>query len=391
MASETTTMRTFVAHPVVPLSQKPHEKYRSPQGVMDTTTEYKEQYQGKWALPAQTIHPPITKKELGDFNPSTTHSRDFVPNPVPEINLCKVPNTYQPPKDTFDTVSTARTDFTDHGPVPLTPSLKPPPRPAISDEPFSDITAYRTDYTSPPMPHKFVHPRQVYVPSNKPFSSHTTNRLDFCKQPLTGRPECMKPQENKFYDESIPFESSTTNQQFYKTWDLPSRFSKLPAAYRPPTEKLSTDTTSKLEYPRYEYTTPPSSFKPVHKPNQIGPFDACTTKATDYKAWSNIGRPPLIIPGKKYEAPKNKFDGISTFQADYLGTHEPRPLPIKPRARHINTEKMESMTNYRDNYSGSGYKVCPAALLVAPGSGRDDLYSHEANGHQFYKHVQSKA
>lgn len=391
MSGETTNMRTFVSHPVMPLVRKPPAKYQTPEGVMDTTSEYKKNYQGMWVMPAQLIQPPVTKKELGEFDPSTTHSRDYVPKSVP-TKMYKATNNYEPPKDPFNDLSTARTDYTDYGKVPVVPNLKPTPKLAAY-EPFNDVSSYRKHYTTPPMADRFVQPKRAYIPSGKEFSGHTTNRSDFCVRPLTDRPKCVRPQSNKLYDDSLPLECSTTNQRCYKSWDLPTKFSKPPALYRPPTEKLSTETTFKLDYPCRAYAPPASSMKPVQQANEIGPFDGRTTKATDYKAWSDAERPPLIVHGKKYEPPKDKFDGISTFQADYLGAHGPRVLHTKPAESHIGSGKMQSMTNYRANYSGPGYKICPAALLNAPANGKDYLFSHEdaTSGHQLYKPVQSGA
>ena len=390
MEDDTTNKINFVAHPIGPLFKRLPEKYRSPQGVIDSTSEYKNKYQGEWTLPVQAILPPVTKKDLGKFDPSTTNSRDFVTKPFQPLSSFKPGNMYQPPKETFGCLSTAHTDFLDNGQVSKTPMMKPYSKSVASDEPFNDVSSYNTNYTVPPIPDRFVHPKQKYVPSNKEFSSSTTNKSDFCKFPPTDCPKTIKPPENKFYDKNIPFEKNTTNRQHYKPWELPSRFSKPPAVYSPPTEKLSTVTTCKLDYPHHGYSPPSPNFKPEHQPSNLGPLDGRTTSVSDYKPWNGVGRPPLIIHDKPYESPKSKFDGISTFKAHYLGNPEPRAPMAKPQQTPLSSsEKMQSLTSYRDDYAG-GHKICPAALLSDETTNKDFLYSHADNsGHKLYKPIMS--
>lgn len=390
MASETTTMSNFVAHPITPLVKKPPEKYKTPAGAMDTTSEYKQKYEGKWGLPSQPILPVVTKEDPPAFDPSTTHSRDFTIKPMPPVKVYKSNYVYEPPKDAFNALTATNADFTDFGEVPKTLSLKPPEKPVTSDKPFNEVSSYSTSFPPPTMPKRFIRPRTPYVPSARTFTSSTTNRSDFCTHPLTDRLECIKPQENKFVDES-PFENTTTNRQCYKPWVLPSRFSRPPTVYIPPTEKLSAVTTFKSAYQHHAYAPPSSNFKPEHRPSDQGPFDGRTTQAADYKEWSNVSRPPAIIHDKKYEPPTDKFEGITTFNAHYLGTPEPRAPSNKPLERSNDcTEKMESLTTYREEYSGSRFKICPAALL-SDKANKDFAYSHEdaTSGHKFYTPVPS--
>lgn len=390
MASSTTNRSDYVTHPITPPPKKLPIVYQPPDGSMETSSEYKETFQGKWADPAQPIVPPATRSDTTQpFSHATTHGTDFIPKPITPQQSCKAQDTYKPPSDAFEGSSTSQSVFVDYGDVPMTPSCKPIPKANVSSQPFEGASSYRSTFTVPSMPKKFQRPKEVYKPSNEKFSNSTTFKSDFPKYSSFKRPESVKPPQNAFDNFSIPFEASTTNRQSYRVWELPSRISRPPTVFQPPTEKFSTDTSFKSDFRDPGHVIPVTSFKPVEKrKDQNSPFECLTTQGNDYKVWNNATRPPAITHEKKYEPPKDKFETVSTFQSHYKGQSVPRTPSMKPvRQACTNSSKMDTMTSYRECYSGSGYKACPSAgLLADPTKTSQYSYSHMDNsGHKYFK------
>lgn len=391
ISSDTTTREHFVAHPVTPPVKKLPATYKQPEKEMDKTTEYNTKFLGKWQSPTKPILPRRTQKDHTEcFNHSTTTAADFLAPPVTPRQVYKAQNAYESPKTPFDNLSTAHTDFVDYGTVPLTPSLKPVQKTISSTQPLDGLTSYRKTFTTPLMPEKFQKPIKVYAPSKEKLSSSTTSRCAFPKHPITKPPKIKRAQADWDHSSHTPIESCTTNRLHYKAWELPERFSRPPTAFIPPTEKVSDRTTFKVDYPDYGHVPLIESFKPAQKSNeQVVPLECLTTHNADYKTWENVKRREPISRDKHYEPPEEKFNGITTFKAHYKGEFVPRPPSAKPTER-LNTlsREMDTVTMYKENFSGSGYKPCPVIPILANAATSEFTYSHEdAYGHKLYNPV----
>lgn len=393
MESDTTNRRDFIAHPVTPPAKTPSVPYQPPDKEMHTATEYKQAFLGKWQTPTQPILPPRHQEEhMEHFNHSTTHAADYSAPPVTPRQLFKAPSSYEPPKSPFDDRSTTRSDFVDYGKVPMTPSLKPPSKVTGSTQPLNEITSYRSTFTAPTMPDRFERPNQIYIPSSEGLSNSTTFRSAFPKHPVSKPPKAIKPPCHKHGDSRIPFETSTTNHLTYKSWEIPKRFSRPPTTFMPPTEKVSDQTTFKSHYLDYGHVPLAASFKPLQKKEQVPPFESLTTQSVDYKAWGDIKRPESFAQDKQYEPPKEKFDSTTTFKAHYKGAYEPRAASTKPPQKvPAKVSEIDSMTVYKETFSGPGYKPCPSIPLLANDAKASKfVYSHEGpNGHELYKPIDS--
>lgn len=388
MATDTTTGKAFIAHSVTPPAKKAPIPYQPPKEGMHTATEYKTKYLGKWQFPIQPIFPSSTKRDNTEpFNHISTHAKDYSAPPVTPRQLYKAQNSYEPPKNAFDCLSTAQTDFVDYGGVPVTPSLKPPPKAAVSTQPLEELTSYRSTFTTPTMSQKYYKPREVYVPPGEKFLGTTTHRSAFPKHPYSKPPQGAKP-AREYFDHSVAFESRTTNRENFKAWKIPARFSRPLSAFVPPTEKVSDRTTSRSDYTDYGPVPPVANFKPTHRSNtQVAPLETLTTQTADFRAWDGVQRPQPVSQDKPYAPPQEKFDGTTTFKAHFRGTHAPRPPTAKPpQLVHPKVSDMDSMTSYKESFGGSGYVPCPSAPLVVNDEAASKFdYSHDdAYGHKYY-------
>ena len=394
MECQTTNRLDFVAHQITPSPPKPAAVYKIPQGKMEMGTEYKKEFLGKWAVPAHLIRPTQSKRDnVEPFAHKSTQAVDFVPFPVTPREMHKMKNTYEPPREVFEGKSTVKSDFTDFGQVERTQSLKPPQTAKISTEPFDGTSYYRMCFTPQPMAERFQRRKEVYQPSQKTFYGSTTFNCDFPSHGSAKPAESMKPMRDAVQT-NTPFDGNTISRLSYRVWELPTRHSRPPTVYCPPTEKFSTHSTFKQDFPDYGMVEPARSLKPpLRVREQVTSFEGLTTQSCDFKAWKDVERPSLTRREKRYEPPTEKFDAMSTFQAHYTGDRGSRAPTAKPDAKVYSSQgKMESTTSYRESYSQSGYRPCPAMGLLSVSQNTDKYkFTHqdEATGHKFFLPVRS--
>ena len=363
---------------------------------MEVQTEYKNEFLGKWAVPATLIRPAPSKKDNArPFTHKSTQAVDFVSFPLAPRELHKMKSTYEPPNEVFEGKSTVKSDFTDFGRVELTQSLKPPQTAKISTEPFDGTSYYRMCFTPQPMPERFQRPKVVYHPPQETFYGGTTFGSDFRAYSGAQPSDSMKPMQKSITTDA-PFDGTTISRLSYRVWELPTRHSRPPTVYAPPTEKLSTRSTFKEDFPDYGRVEPAKSLKPpLRVRDQVTSFDGLTTQSCDFKAWKDVERPSTNKREKKYEPPTEKFNAMSTFQAHYKGESGSRAQTAKPDVKIYSSKgKMDSTTSYRESYSQSGYRPCPAMGLLGDRQITNKYkYAHqdEATGHKFFLPLKNKS
>ena len=361
---------------------------------MELHSEYKNEFLGKWAVPASLIRPAPSKKDKKTpFTHKSTQAVDFVPLPVTPRELHKMKSTYEPPNEVFEGKSTVKSDFTDFGRVERTQSLKPPQTAKVSTDPFDGTSYYRMCFTPQPMPERFQRRKEVYQPPQNTFHGSTTFGCDFPPHPGAHPSDSMKPSQKAVKVDS-PFDGTTISRLSYRVWELPMRQSRPPTVYSPPAEKFSTESTFKEDFPDYGWVEPAKSLKPALRVrDQVTSFDGLTTHSCDFKAWKDVERPSLTKEDNRYRAPTEKFNAVSTFQAHYKGEWGSRASTAKPDVKvYSSIGKMDSSTSYRESYSQSGYRPCPALSVLG---GRKDstrykfTHQDETTGHKYFLPVEN--
>lgn len=388
MESKTTSRRDFITHSVTPPVKKGPVVYQPPEGKMSTSTEYKNSFLGKWQTPLLPIVPARKQSDCDrPFDHTTTHKNAYLAPPIVPRKAYGPQNAYEPPKDRFDGSSTAHSDYVDYGAIPVTPMLKPPEVNIASSQPLDGKTSYRSDFVTPSMPQKFQMPKEVYVPSGEKFADSTTSRSAYPKHPVVKIHESKKPAHGLSNTDRTPFETNTTNRQAYKVWELPKKVSRPPTVYTPPTEKISDQTTSKVDYRDFGHVTVAACCKPPSRKSEKGaPFETKTTQNTDYKPWTDVKRTQPIRPDQQYKPPEEKLDTTTTFKTYYKGTHVPRAASTKPVPEtYAKSSDIDFTTSYAQSFSGPGYKLCPSIKLLQSNDPSKFTFSHQdSNGHKFY-------
>lgn len=387
MECSTTNRNDFVSHPITPPPPKPVVTYKPPEGTMEGSTEYKELYQGKWAVPTKPFRPPQARNNSDEpFNHQSTHSVEYVVHTLQPREGYGPKYSYETPKEPFNSVSTVKTDFVDYESFQPPKSLKPPEKPLSSTERMEAVSCYRNAFTPPAMPPRFQRPKEVYTPSNKEFCADTTFKSDFTAHYGIKPSKSLKPPQTRVASDQ-KFEEKTTSRMSYRKWELPTKVSRPPTVYSPPSEKFAVDSTYKRDFPIYSQFARTRSLRPAQQREELKPFEGTTSHGYDYKLWSNVERPSPVRLEKRYAPPAEKFEGISTFQAHYTGEFASRAASTKPQPpAYTKTSIMEASTSYRESYS-SGYQPCPATDLgidVSKHPGYE--YSHEdsTTGHKFF-------
>ncbi len=395
MEVNTTNRNDFVSHPITPPPPKPMVVYKPPEGNMEGSSEYKETYQGKWAVPAKPMRPPQTKGSTNDaFDHKSTHAVEYVVHTIQPREGFGPKQAYETPKERFEGTSTVQSDYVDFGNVTPPKSLKPQQKSNTSEQRFEGLSSYRSAYAAHTMPAKYQRPKEVYKPSDKTFYGNTTFKSDFQAHFGMKPAASLKPPQPKVATGQA-FEDKTTSRMSYSKWELPSKVSRPPTVYVPPSETFAGNSTYKGDFQVYSQSAKPKSFKPPKKREDLAPFQGVSSHDADYKAWSDVQKRALIRLEKKYSPPSDKFDATSTFKAHFTGEFGTRASSTKPPVQaYTKSCAMEETTSYRESFSGTSYVPCPASSLV------DDVdrnpgykYSHEdgVSGHKFFSPTKDEA
>lgn len=364
MESSTSNRTDYIPHPITPSPPKPVVVYKAPEERMNTSTEYKELFKGKWAIPVKQIRPQQAKREKDEpFNHQSTHSVEYVVHTLQPYEAHGPKYRYETPTEPFVGASTARSDFVDFGVIHPPKSLKPQESSNVSSKSFEGMSSYRDSFTSPEMPARYQHPKQVYTPSGKEFYSSTTFKTDFVANVGAQPAKSLKPLQAKVKSD-VPFEGNTTSRMSYTKWDLPSKFLRPPTVYTPPSEKFAVHTSYREDYPTYEQFARAKSLKPTPRREELVNFEGVTSNSEDYKFWADAVPRSSIRLEKKYSPPSEKFDGISTFQAHFQGEFTPRASSTKPQLTpYAKSCAMEDSTTYRDSYSNPSSPVVASLTM----------------------------
>jgi hypothetical protein len=396
MACETINRQDFTPHPVTPRAVQPPPKYKRPEGVVSSKTEYRMTFEGKpTPEPAVSYRPVVSRREKEEkFDHKSTQANDFVTFPIPERENFAVKRAYEPPKEPLETKSTVQKDFVDFGPVKPPVSLKPPQTPKISTEPFDNKSCYRQCYTPQPLPVRYQHAKEVYKPSPDKFSGRSTYTKDYPGHSGKLPAPSMKPPQKKVASDS-PFEGVTESRLSYRSWELPAKHFRPPTVYSPPSEAFTKHSTFRTDFPDYGHTevTKPIRPQPRARAEKDDTFRPMTTQRADFRLWepSEVQRSTPIRQGGNYERSADKFSAVSTCRDHYRGTPGVPATSTKPVLQAVATaEEMGSDTTYRHSFSGSGFKPCPAANLSKSMEAPADYhFSHEnpSTGHLYFTRV----
>jgi hypothetical protein len=146
-------------------------------------------------------------------------------------------------------------------------------------------------------------------------------------------------------------ECSTIQKKDYISHPIKPVSPKPKPTYTRPDGKVEKDSEYKLKYTG-EHVPPPQPIRPTHNKLMTDTqFQGNTTQKTDFVDW---GTPQLERHGeqKVYEPPVEKFNALSTVQADYVdnGPFAPPQSMKPPQIPKTSSEPFESSTNYKYDF-----------------------------------------
>ncbi|KAM5299363.1 stabilizer of axonemal microtubules 1 [Ctenodactylus gundi] len=379
MEGLTTSRRDFGPHKLVPVKAHQPNKFIPSEENMDLLTTYKQDYNPYPICRVDPIKPRDSKYPCSDkMECLPTYKVDYLPWKQPRQELLRPPYNYRPASTRFDSRTTHQDDYPMKGLV-NTKSCKPPPMPKLCNIPLEDLTNYKMSYVPHPVEKRFMHEAEKFRPCEIPFDSLTTHKQSF--QGLAGEPaKSLKPPARPL-GLDMPFANTTEFQDKYQAWPTPQIFSKAPATYVPPKEKMDLLTTVQAHY-MYPRGAPAQSCRPVLPVKKSGCFEGTTTTKDDYKPWDSLRTEP-IKPIPQLNCPTEPLDCLTTTQIHYVphppvSTKNCKPLWSGP-PRNI---PVEGQTTYNISFTPKEIGRCPASYPEPPGYIFDEV---DASGHRMYR------
>uniref|UniRef100_A0A8C7EF55 Stabilizer of axonemal microtubules 1 n=1 Tax=Nothoprocta perdicaria TaxID=30464 RepID=A0A8C7EF55_NOTPE len=374
MEGISTVKRDYVAHEVFPPKFKPPEKIVKSDESMDLISTYRQDYNPYPICQVPPCLPRENKHTCSDkMDTWTTYKGDYVQWNEPKRGMIRPDDAYRPSEEKFDHRTHVQDDYLYRGPV-ATKSFKPVNQAQGNKDPFETATNYKVDYVLHPLEKPYVHKREKYKASEVPFDGLTTHKISY--KGLAGQPaKLAKPCQSR-PQHDLPFSSTTEFQEKYRTWPLPPLFSKKPAVYVPPEEKMDLHTTTQLHY-KHPHGQPARICRSlVQFKKNTEPFTSSSTMKEDYKPWQ-CKRTKPIVPAPQMTCPSEPSDYSTTFQTHF----RPHPLCItqscKPRWPGPRPwTPLEAKTTYATSYTPKRTSRCLASYKEPPGyvfKGSDEI------------------
>ncbi|XP_023571619.1 stabilizer of axonemal microtubules 1 [Octodon degus] len=380
MEGLTTSRRDFGPHKVVPVKVHQPDQFIRSEENMDLLTTYKQDYNPYVVGRVGPIKPRDSKFPCADkMECLPTYKADYIPWNQPRQELLRPPHHYRPASK-FDSRTTHQDDYPMKGLV-TTRSCKPPPMPKLCSVRLEDLTSYKMSYVPHPVEKRFVYEAEKFRPCEVPFESLTTHKESF--QGLLGEPaKSLKPPARGPGLEA-PFSTTTEFRDKFQAWPTPQVFSRAPAAYVPPEEKMDLLTTTQSHY-TYPKGAPAQSCRPVLPVKKSSCFEGSTTTREDYKQWTSA-RTEMVKPLPQLSCPTEPLECLTTTKAHYVphlpaNTRSCKPMWPGPRGNI----PLEGQTTYAISFTPKEMGRCPASYPEPPGYVFEEV---DASGHKVYRPV----
>ncbi|VDP94330.1 unnamed protein product [Echinostoma caproni] len=177
MSDKTTQRSDFVVYPYEHPYKHVPAPYKAPEGRIENSTLYRNEFTEKNCAPAQPIKPPPRKSCGAKFEGQPTYRTDYRPWDLPPIVSYK-PTENRPTPAKFDGEPIYRREYVPKC-IARVETFKPDNELKLSNAPFIGDTNYRTEFVP-----REIEPREEKKPTllvrpKVPFETLTTNRKDF--------------------------------------------------------------------------------------------------------------------------------------------------------------------------------------------------------------------
>ncbi|XP_059871332.2 stabilizer of axonemal microtubules 1 [Delphinus delphis] len=381
MEGLTTFRRDFGPHRVLPVKIHQPDPFVPSEEDMDLLTTYKQDYNPYPVSRVDPIKPRDNKYPRGGkMECLPTYKADYLPWNQPRRELLRVPHSYRPASTKFDSRTTHQDDYSMKGLV-NTKSCKPPAALRLCNIPLEDLTNYKMSYVAHPMEKRYVYEPEKFKPCEIPFESLTTHNESY--RGLMGEPaKSLKPPERPSVLDT-PFSNTSEFRDKYQAWPTPRMFSKAPATYVAPEEKMDLLTTVQAHY-TYPKGAPAQSCRPVLSVKKGGRFESSTTTKEDFKQWVGVQTKP-VKPVSQLKRPTEPLDHLTTTRAHYVPFPPVTTKSCKPAWSGLRRNiPVEGQTTYTISFTPKKMSRCLASYPEPPGY---IFEKTDALGHRIYRPV----
>ncbi|KAL4227667.1 hypothetical protein ACF0H5_013103 [Mactra antiquata] len=379
---KTTQRQDYKPHPLEkPFVHRPDE-YVKPQGDMEKTTSYGQEYVQKHAAPAKAIRNEGQRQLPARFEGEPTYKSDYRKwDGTGRQQPYGMQAAWEPPKSKFEGQTTFQHDYRNKE-IPMRQSFKPNDGPRMSDAPFEDKTTQRDAYITHAMPPKFQRQREEYRPSGAQFDGMSTFKRDY--KGALGEPTVSFKPEGRAFQSDQPFDSDTTNRNDFKKWPMERPFVHAHEPYQKPAGDMDMNTTHKQTY-REMPIERVVAMKPNSAKQASAPFDGRTNYNTDFIQKNGQRAQPAKQPD--YIPNNAPFEGRSTYKGHYI-PHSMQPnRSFRPDNTAFRSDaQFDDHTLYRQDYVPKPIQVCEAAIIDQPTS-RFKFSEFDQRGHRLYAPV----
>lgn len=348
MQTITTQKMDYIPHQVNRVSFHQPDKYKQPEGEMDTTSSYAREYNYKTQDRVKPIRHERTKAVLADFDPTTTNKSDYRQWSMPKTKTFGPERRYERPEEVFQGASTYNNDFHKHR-SETRDLIKPVGNTQLSTEPFNDVTSNRHDFTRHELPPKFVKPIKSYTPNRIPLDAMTTMKSDYGVKNPMARMQSFKPANNGVHSEE-PFNASTTNKEDFKQWLVTPNLVKRDTEYVQPLGEMDLNTNYNRDFTG-THARPAIAIRPAVRKTMDAKFEGQSTYEMDFQKLNQQRRTP-IKGVSEFHLPDAPFEGQSTYKTTHYGTKGYAATSTKPNLVHVApADPFVADTSYRTEYT----------------------------------------
>ncbi|THD20597.1 hypothetical protein D915_008758 [Fasciola hepatica] len=384
MSNRTTQRSDFVEHPYIHPYRYEPAPYKAPEGRIENTTLYQNEFTQKDCPPVKSIKPIEQKMCSAKFDGQPTYRDDYRQWDLSPTESYK-PSGARPPLAKFDGEPIYRREYVPKNMKPPE-TIKPASEIKLSNAPFNGETNYRTEF----VPHE-IEPRAATKPTllsrpKVPFEQLTTNRKDYTAKEFCSNPPII-PEKSRLLGTG-PMSRYTTNRTDYKDWgpSYPERFTG--PAYKEPQGDRYFGSTYRNDFSE-KTICPTLPAKMPQAKRCDAKFDGTTNYRNDYQPWDC--QPERAMKQAGWSPPEVPFDGTTTNRTNYV-PHECYSMqePIKPVQNLIPCGPFDDRTNYRTDFVPKDIcPCCPAGFLPTNDVSPDGFVFEriDERGHQLYKNV----
>lgn len=348
MASVTTQKQDYIPHSVGMRSIHQPEKYKQPEGEVESLSSYNREFNYKYQDKVQPIRHERKKAELAQFDATTTTKSDYCGWNPSKSKSFGPDRRYERPEEVFEGHSTYNYDFHQHASKPRD-LIKPVTNTQFSTDPFQNMTSNRRDFTRHTLPEKHVKPIKEYTPNRIPLDGMTTMKMDYAAKESI-KMKSYKP-DNNGVQSSEPFQASTTQKDDFKTWKVQPQFAKKDNEYKQPLGEMDLNTHYSRDFIGTT-TAPAQAIRPPPRKRMDAKFEGKTTYDLDFQKVNTPNRRGLIKGISEFQLPDTPFEGESTYKTQYYGSKGVPAKTFKPDLAHVRpTDPFVSDTSYRTEYT----------------------------------------